>query len=487
MDVKPLSIRKRLHRMIIWILLLSVVSTAIAWYFLLWIGQSRFIWANHYEQMIPDIRERLEPMGAGVLSSAAQPELDRIIPAEGFKYKVVDAKGTYRYGTFSDRSNEPAGELAGRLNTVASGPEHYFVHHLPVLDEAGQLSGALLLYYKLNVTPAQASDSWLLRTSSLLFLCTPFIFIIFFTVIFVRKLDKEIKEPLDQLMTATRQIREQDLEFKLTRHGTITEIRDLGEAFELMRKELAESLQREWKLQKDRRDMIASLAHDIRTPLTIIQGHVEGLEEAKRRNIDRWEPYLNVIKNNVQRAVKLVRDLNETAAMEQHAFQLQPVRFDPVEFLEEKRDEYRTWCQKEGVRFDYTFRDERNLSAAAMLYADPDRLNQVLDNLLANSLRFAKQGGVRLEAVVAELYLEVAVSDNGPGFEPGKERQVFEAFYQGSGGNNRRSGHSGLGLYIAKSIVVKHGGDIWAYRGDQGGAVVRFRIPLQPRTEAGSR
>lgn len=485
MDIKPVSMRRRLHRMIIWILLLSLISTAVTWLMMLWAGQSRVNSENYYEQMIPGIEKQIERGGSRILSPAAQPDLDRIVPAEGITYKVVDSEGTYLYGTFADVSPEPADRLLRRLNTVTGGPNHHFVHHIPILDEDHQWRGAVLLYYKLRLTPVRASDSLLVKAGVPLFLSVPFLYIILYTLLLVRRFHREIKDSLDQLMTATRHIRHRDLEFTLTDNGTITEIRELSEAFELMRKELAESLQREWRLQKERREMIAALAHDIRTPLTIIQGHVEGLEEAKTRNADRFENYLKVIKNNVQRAVKLVKDLNQTAVLEQESFQLSKIRFDPVEFMEEKRTEYVTWCRKKKTVFIYGLQDERPPLSRELLHADPDRLSQVLDNLLANSLRFAEQGEIRLEAIVTRQHLEITVADNGPGFEPGKESRVFDAFYQASGGKNRSSGHAGLGLYIAKSIVVKHGGEIWAAQGKSGGAAVCIRIPLELPSEAG--
>ncbi|MNP48290.1 Sensor histidine kinase YycG [compost metagenome] len=111
--------------------------------------------------------------------------------------------------------------------------------------------------------------------------------------------------------------------------------------------------------------------------------------------------------------------------------------------------------------------------------ADPNRLSQVLDNLLSNSIRFVEsgKGKIILDARVTSTELHLFISDNGPGFEKGTEHEVFQLFYQGRSGG-RKSGHAGLGLYIAKSIVVKHGGEIYASQGDEGGAIVTLSIPI---------
>ena len=273
-------------------------------------------------------------------------------------------------------------------------------------------------------------------------------------------------------MEATSHIRDKNLQFSFNYAGNIKEIKELTVAFEQMRDELEESLQREWEMQKRRKDAIAALAHDIRTPLTIIQGHVEGLEEAHKRGIDRFERYVPVIKSNMNSAVKLVHDLNETAILESDSFVLNKVAFDPIEYLTEKMDDYELLCAEAGVKFIWNIKDERD--GQDTIDADPHRMTQVLDNLFSNSLRFVDKGTILCEVNLTKDQLTITIADDGPGFPNTLNAKLFDSFYQGS----RRKGHAGLGLYIAKSIVEKHDGRIEAKNGEEGGAVVTFSIPI---------
>ncbi|MER2260816.1 MAG: HAMP domain-containing sensor histidine kinase [Psychrobacillus sp.] len=431
--------------------------------------------ASFYEKMIPEIETKVHMEEDSILEVSQKEKLDSIIPSEGFKYKVIDLGGTYTYGNHEDQSGIDVKQIYERLNLVDYSEKNYFVKYIPILDATQDLKGVVMLYYQLKVTPIEPSDTLWLRAGIPLILFTPFFYIILFTVIFVRRFSREIKSPLEQLTVATTLVQKKDLNFEINHFEKIKEIKLLIKAFDNMRLELGDSLQREWKLQKERKEAIAALAHDLRTPLTIIQGHVEGLEEAKKKDIDRFDRYLIVIKTNIQRAVKLVNDLNQTSLLEDDFFQLDKKDFNPVTFLHGKIEEYGYWCRKEQIMFTSDIQDKRIRNTD--FFGDSDRISQVLDNLFTNSLRFVQQGEISLEALITDEYLHIQLADNGPGFEIGKEAKVFQSFYQGITGESRRNGHAGLGLYIAKTIIDKHEGTIKAHNMEEGGAIVSINLP----------
>lgn len=458
--------------MIVKILLASFGCTLITWVALLFIGEDKTYYANHYEKMIPSIEEQVKREKDGLMKESGKESLEKIIPKEGFKYKVVNEKGVYQYGNLPDESDMTSERLLDSLNLVENGPGDYYEKYIPILSEGGSLQGVLLLYYTLKVTPINESEALLVKTITILFLLAPFIYVILFTIVFVKRLNLQLKKPLGQLMEATSSIRNRNLQFSFDYSGNITEVKELTVAFEQMRDELSDSLQREWDLQKERKEAIAALAHDIRTPLTIIQGHVEGLEEANKRGIDRFERYIPVIKKNMASAVKLVHDLNETAVLENDSFVVDKVAIDPIEFFTEKMEDYELLCTKEEVQFTGNIEDERKEKDE--IYADPYRLTQVFDNLISNSLRFVDKGEILFEVSLTEKKLVIKIADDGPGFSAGQITKLFEAFYQGT----RRKGHAGLGLHISKSIVEKHGGSIEAKNGEKGGAMMIISLPI---------
>lgn len=458
--------------MIVKILLASFGCTLITWVALLFIGEDKTYYANHYEKMIPSIEEQVKHEKDGLMKESGKESLEEIIPKEGFKYKVVNEKGVYQYGNLPDESDMTSERLLDSLNLVENGPGDYYEKYIPILSEGGSLQGVLLLYYTLKVTPINESEALLVKTITILFLLAPFIYVILFTIVFVKRLNLQLKKPLGQLMEATSSIRNRNLQFSFDYSGNITEVKELTVAFEQMRDELSDSLQREWDLQKQRKEAIAALAHDIRTPLTIIQGHVEGLEEAHKRGIDRFERYIPVIKKNMASAVKLVHDLNETAILENDSFVVDKVAIDPIEFFTEKMGDYELLCTKEEVQFTGNIEDERKEKDE--IYADPYRLTQVFDNLISNSLRFVDKGEILFEVKLTEEKLMIKIADDGPGFSAGQITKLFEAFYQGA----RRKGHAGLGLHISKSIIEKHGGSIEAKNGGKGGAMMIISLPI---------
>lgn len=470
--MKTVSIKSRLHRLIVKILLVSFGCTLITWVALLFIGEDKTYYANHYEKMIPSIEEQVKREKDSLMEESGKEFLEQIIPKEGFKYKVVNKNGGYQYGTLPDKSDMTKERLLENLNLVNSGPGDYYEKYIPILSEEGSLQGVLLLYYTLKVTAINESEVMLVKIISFLFLFAPFLYITLFTILFVRRLSLQLKKPLGQLMEATASIRDRNLQFSFNDSGNITEVKELTIAFEQMRDELSDSLQREWNMQKKRKEAIAALAHDIRTPLTIIQGHVEGLEEAHKKGIDRFERYIPVIKKNMASAVKLVHDLSDTAILESDSFELCKVEFDPMEFLIDKLEDYELLCKEEGVQFIGKIEDEREQKVN--IKADPHRLTQVFDNLLSNSIRFVDQGEILFEVHLKEERITIKIADDGPGFSAEQITKLFDAFYQGS----RRKGHAGLGLHIAKSIIEKHDGTIRAENGDNGGALLTISLPI---------
>lgn len=128
------------------------------------------------------------------------------------------------------------------------------------------------------------------------------------------------------------------MQFAMDGNSSVIEVNQLAHAFEDMRRELARSIEREWQLEQERSTMLAALAHDLRTPLTIIQGHAENLERMiGEEHEEKRNRYVQVIKRNTSRATNLLQDMNAITEMEQVSFRLNPVALDIGEFMDEKK------------------------------------------------------------------------------------------------------------------------------------------------------
>lgn len=481
--MKQRSIKNTFARHFASILACSLLASLVTWGLLVVLLGYLFnhdiaLPANHYETQIPVITEYAQSRGDSVMSKQGQAELEKVIPSQGMSYLVVSLTGEPLYGDLHINESLSRQKILARLNQTRRGMNEIIVYK-PVVSRDGNLIGALLVGYSLKVTAANPALNPLVTFGFLAFFLTPFMYIILFTLVFGRRFSRKISAPLQQLLQGAEMIKERNLHFSMTGTSSITEVNRLTHAFEDMRQELEQSIEREWRLEQDRSTMFAALAHDLRTPLTIIQGHVEGLEQMNGESYEaKRSKYLQVIKRNTTHASKLLQDMNTIAEIEKVSFRLQPLPVDLEELADDKTMEYAALCGNQNITFHTEINDNRLNKKPVLL--DPYRIMQVLDNLVSNSIRYTPEAGQILWRIeITEEQVMMAVTDNGAGFGQQQDlQQVFKQFYQVDHHSSRQKGHSGLGLYIAKLLIQHHGGQISAENTPPRGATVRFTIPI---------
>lgn len=176
--------------------------------------------------------------------------------------------------------------------------------------------------------------------------------------------------------------------------------------------------------------MVAALAHDLRTPLAIVQGHVEGLLEGGMKNPERLERYLWTIDKNTKRAARLVQDMNRVAEMEVPQFRLNLHEVNVRVFVEEKASDIERLCEERNIEFRCSLTGKEADHQRAML--DADKVSELLDNVVSNSLRYTPPGGTIVwETECAQDKVMLTVTDTGPGFPPDMMKAVFDKFVQG--------------------------------------------------------
>ncbi len=219
-----------------------------------------------------------------------------------------------------------------------------------------------------------------------------------------------------------------------------------------------------------RRRMLGDLAHEMRTPLATIDAHLEAIEDGVRT---ADQDTLDVIRLSTQRLRRLAEDVSSVSRAEEGGLDIsrRPIAASDVAraALETARDRF--------TAADVAL--ETQLHTEAHVLADPDRLGQVLGNLLDNALRHTPAGGtVRLECSAAGGWVEYGVTDTGSGIAPEHLGHVFDRFYRADTARDRGRGGSGIGLSIAKALVEAHSGVITAASAGAGrGATFTVRIP----------
>ncbi len=306
----------------------------------------------------------------------------------------------------------------------------------------------------------------------------PFVALIVAVLFFAWLMGRKVSQPVNELMQAVEKIRQQNLDFTIN-YSEHNELGNLCYAFNELRHALQEALEREWQKQEEMRTMVAALSHDLRTPVTIIQGHVEGLvraEVGEKRN-RRLERSLPVLEASSQRMARLLNDMLLVAMLEQTSFIVQPQPILLEEELARKVHIYTLQAAASGITFLYRLHNPATASSPVML--DLHRVEQVLDNLFENAMRYTPANGqICLTCTRDPRYLVFVLRDSGSGISLEDLPHVWEKFYRGqisSGGKPYKT--TGLGLYTGKLLVERHGGTITLRNHPAGGCEVTVCLP----------
>lgn len=460
------------------ILVLSVAATiatyALGYYTL--ILQKRVLPANHYELQIPAIAEEIRARGAEWLKPEKREALERRLPLEGIAYQVMDTDGVPIYGTMPDRLIDGREALFRQMNMTFPHNGKY-IKLLPLIDAGGKIEGAVALAYTLTLHYGNAANQRWTQPLFVTMLFSPFIYILFFTWLFARKLARDIGRPLSRLQDAANQIQAQNLDFHLD-CGAPNELGRLCEAFNAMKEHLRTSLLSQWKAEEARQTMVAALAHDLKTPLTVIAGYAEALEDMAPEGQPSLQTYARKIKENAQKGAQLIKAMLDAAVLEQSPAPLACVPIDLSDFLSAKIENYEPLARTKSIRIRWEITGDREAVASAdrpamVVFLDADKLERILDNIVSNGMRYTPEGGtITLQAHVGGGHVRFTICDSGPGFSGKDLAHLFNKFYRGDEARSTRDGHAGLGLYLARKMAEMHGGTIRAYNAPGGGACV---------------
>ncbi|KNF09393.1 His kinase A [Gottschalkia purinilytica] len=469
--IKRLSFKKQFIWNFIFIIVCSLTLSILTYsLFFILIDIGAILPSNYYEQKVPDIINYVEEKSELLLNKTEKKNLENKIPLEGIEYAVLDDSLSYIYGTFKNVNIENKDIIYDNNEKVFYGQN--VIRYIPIKKESS-IKGVVILSYKLTPTARNPKYNFLISNEFLLIL-SPFIYIIFFTWLFSRQFSKNINKPINNLITASEKIREQNLNFTID-YDEPNELGELCQSFENMKNELSISLNRQWNIEQERKDMISAIAHDLRTPLTIIKGHIEVLQESNLNNKERLKQYLNTIEENTLRAINLIKDMNSVSEVDNIDFELSPSLTNVIEFIDKKIIDYKSLLNKKHIDFNVSVEDMRKNND--FMNIDSYRISQILDNIIFNSFRFTPEyGTISLRIYIQNKKITFHIKDNGFGFSSADLKNVFKKFYCGDSTRSKEKGHSGLGLYISKCLIEKHKGHISVQNNEEDGAYVKFYI-----------
>ncbi len=280
-------------------------------------------------------------------------------------------------------------------------------------------------------------------------------------------LSRSLTAPLQRLAAAARAVAGGDLGHRVRAEGS-DELIEVAQAFNDMTVALGES-------ERQRRNMVADVAHELRSPLTVLQGNLRAMLDGVYQ-LDVAE--ISSLYDETRLLSRLVDDLRDLALADAGQLRLALRPVDLVSLILNAVDTLTSAAEGQGVALDGRLADD-----LPTVQADADRVAQVLRNLLINALRHTPPGGaVTVTATANGSGVEVAVGDTGEGIAPENLGHVFERFWRSDPARTRtdglgRMGGTGLGLSVAQSLVEAHGGRIWVESTPGQGSTFRFTLP----------
>ena len=293
---------------------------------------------------------------------------------------------------------------------------------------------------------------------SSLFLCMILI-LLFTALLLTRWLEKSFFVPISVLNKGMNHIRDGNLDFilKTDEEG---EIGELYQNYEEMRLRLKESQEEKLLQEKQNRELLSNISHDLKTPITSIKGYVEGLIDGVANTPEKQDKYIRTIYNKANDMDHLIDELTLYSRIDSDRVPYNFHRINVGDYFGDCVEEIGMDLESRGIELNYS-----NLIAPeTRIIADPEQLKRVINNIVGNSVKYLDKphGRIVFRLLDEEDSIRVEVEDNGKGIAPRDIPYIFDRFYRTDSSRNSAKGGSGIGLSIVKKIIEDHGGYIWA-------------------------
>lgn len=297
--------------------------------------------------------------------------------------------------------------------------------------------------------------------------------LIFTALILMLWIYRSILKPLNILRIGMSQIKDGDLDYSV-QSDTADEIGQLCEDFEEMRIRLKELIDNRIKYEEDIKELISNISHDLKTPLTAIQGYTEGLIDGVADSPMKQEKYLQTILSKANDMSILVDELSFYAKIDCNTI---PYTFKEInirEYFDDCLEEIGLDLEVKNIEIQYY----NELDQEIRVVADAEQLKRVINNIVGNAVKYMDKSKGILQFRVHDIgaYVQIEIEDNGVGIPKADIPYIFERFYRADVSRNSKKGGSGLGLAISKKIIEDHSGKIWATSEPFVGTTIYFTL-----------
>ena len=283
---------------------------------------------------------------------------------------------------------------------------------------------------------------------------------------------KQVVTPLEAITTSAQRIADGDLDYPIRVRTRAAEFQDLERSLNRMAGIFRADIEELQRAQKVQNEFIGNVSHEVKNPIFAVFGYLEALA-SDELPAEQRKRYANKGLANLQRLNNLFGDLIEIAKLEYREDMIRPEAFDLQELIEEVGEMLEPKAADKGLDLTYA-------NSPLMVYADRNRIRQVLTNLIDNAIAYSEEGSVRCRMRRHVDRARVEVVDTGRGIAPDHLDRIFDRFYRVDSARSRKAGGTGLGLAIVKQIVEAHGGTIRVDSTKGRGSRFWFELPLEP-------
>ena len=339
-----------------------------------------------------------------------------------------------------------------------------------VQESSSQASDSSQMVYDISLPQSSSSQVKLMAKDMIL---TATIILVFTALSVGLWIYRSIAVPLVKLKKATKNIKEGNLDFVLEVEGN-DEFSQLCQDFEEMRKRLKESTEEKILMDKENKELISNISHDLKTPITAIKGYVEGIMDGVADTPEKMDRYIKTIYNKANEMDLLINELTFYSKIDTNRIPYNFTTISAKQYFGDCAEDLFMELEAKGVQFRY-----RNyLETDSKVIVDPEQLRRVINNIVSNSIKYTDKPKVKITMDVKDVgdFIQVELGDNGKGIAAKDLPNIFDRFYRTDASRNSSKGGSGIGLSIVKKIVEEHGGKIWATSEEGVGTTMYFVI-----------
>ena len=288
--------------------------------------------------------------------------------------------------------------------------------------------------------------------------------------------------PITELQKATQAIRDGNLDYQLYLDDT-DEIGDLCRDFEAMRRRLKETAEEKVQYDKESKELISNISHDLKTPITTIKGYSQGLMEGVASSPEKQERYVRTIYNKACDMERLIEELTFYSKIDTNKMPYSFSKINVADYFNDCVMDLSNELEARNIEFRYRNRVDDD----TLIIADAEQMKRVVNNVISNSVKYMDKPKqfIHMDIRDAGDFIEVTIEDNGKGIGAKDLPRIFERFYRTDASRSSSTGGSGIGLSIVKKIIEDHGGKVWATSVEGEGTTIHFVLRKYVETEAG--